>query len=742
MISLLILSLAIVAIFNLALGIIVLVGSERTSSNILFFLFILNVFFWIMGLVLFLEATTPTAAIFWAKVFYNAAAIIAYCLLAFAYVFPSGNRHKLLVLGVGIVPLLFILSMINVSSELIQSVSISSKGNEAALSHGAYNLYIIYFFVYFSGAMAIIFAKMRKARSKHNNLQKQLFYIFLGIMCAGIFGMYFNLYLPLIGNYHLIWVGPQFSFVMAVLIFIAIIRHKLFDTRLIIARAVAYILLLVTLAVLYSIAAIIVTEGLFGMEPANSQLNTVYIGTAVLLTLSAIPLKKFFDHLTDSVFFRLEYDPQEVLNRLGDVVVNEATLHKVVASSLDILNSALKTDFVSAFVLPSSVNESMYHASNGKPPFKPPFKTEVIEEFIKKLREVEINVALVDYLEDDTLRRDLQSSKIAVIMRLETSREVLGYFLFGQKRSDAAYNSKDIQMLQTCRSELAVALQNALRFDEISRFNVTLQKEVDVATQKLRDRNRKLKELDDAKNEFIAMASHQLRTPLTSMRGYISMALEEDSEGQLNYQQRRILGEANDSSRRLAYMIDDLLNVSRLQAGSFSIDARPVHLEKVIKEELSYLHSAIVLREIKISYAMPSNFPMLKLDENKMRQVIMNFVDNAIYYSNKGDTIEVALIKTATDVQLTVKDHGIGVPKVDQPNLFTKFYRASNAKLKRPDGTGIGLFVAKKVIIAHGGSLIFKTEEGKGSTFGFSMPLTIVGVSEQPTNVSPQPVAK
>jgi signal transduction histidine kinase len=115
----------------------------------------------------------------------------------------------------------------------------------------------------------------------------------------------------------------------------------------------------------------------------------------------------------------------------------------------------------------------------------------------------------------------------------------------------------------------------------------------------------------------------------------------------------------------------------------------------------------------------PKDFPMMKLDETKLRQVIMNFTDNAIYYTPAGGTITVDLKRVGESAEFTVTDTGIGVPKSEQPHLFTKFYRAGNARKARPDGTGLGLFMAKKVIVASGGSIIFKTTEGKGSTFGF-----------------------
>ena len=115
---------------------------------------------------------------------------------------------------------------------------------------------------------------------------------------------------------------------------------------------------------------------------------------------------------------------------------------------------------------------------------------------------------------------------------------------------------------------------------------------------------------------------------------------------------------------------------------------------------------------------------MLELDENKIQQVIMNFADNAIYYSKEKGKVAISLKKVSGAVEFTVTDNGIGVPQNEQAELFNKFFRATNARKARPDGTGVGLFLAEKVITDHGGSIIFESKEGKGSTFGFRVPLS------------------
>ena len=139
-------------------------------------------------------------------------------------------------------------------------------------------------------------------------------------------------------------------------------------------------------------------------------------------------------------------------------------------------------------------------------------------------------------------------------------------------------------------------------------------------------------------------------------------------------------------------------------------------------QELRQLAETVKSRGLMLTYHKPEHFPTLMLDETKLRQVIMNFVDNAIYYTPSGGRITVSLVENPQSIDFTVTDNGIGVPRHERHHMFTKFYRARNAMSARPDGTGLGLFMAKKVVIAQGGAIIFKSVENRGSTFGFTFP--------------------
>ncbi|MBI2009390.1 hypothetical protein HYS84_03185 [Candidatus Saccharibacteria bacterium] len=295
------------------------------------------------------------------------------------------------------------------------------------------------------------------------------------------------------------------------------------------------------------------------------------------------------------------------------------------------------------------------------------------------------------------------------LTKLRAQNNLVG--VMGIGLSEETPKLDDIGLYERLSEAVGIALDNKLLFDENQRV-----------AKELEESNRKLKELDKSKDEFISMASHQLRTPLTAIKGYLSMVLEGDV-GPVTEQEKTMIKRAYDGAQKMVYLIADLLNVSRLQSGRLIIENKPTDLSGLVEGEIAQLQETAAHHKIKLIYQKPSSFPTLMLDENKLRQVVMNFLDNALHYTSDGGTVTAVLQAIDENVNFTVTDTGVGVPKEVQPHLFAKFYRADNARKIRPDGTGLGLFMAKKVIDAQGGTILFQSEEGKGSTFGFRFPL-------------------
>jgi signal transduction histidine kinase len=505
----------------------------------------------------------------------------------------------------------------------------------------------------------------------------------------------------------------------------SIVRYKLFDIRSFVTRSLAYIFTITVLTVTYSAATVGVLSRVTG-QPVSLAHEIPYFMIALFLGLTFQPMKRFFDRLSNRIFYNDHYDVQDVLNRFSDLILGEVRLNNLLDGTIGLILESLKSDY-GKIVLVDKKGKAFRSSSDEE-------SHEIsIVQLVDTMKDADRDI-LVAEAEDISEHgktnkalyaavRAMQANHMQVIVRLKTSSSnSVGYILIGRKRSDGVYTNEDVQLLSLLGGELAVAIENSLRFEEIKNFSETLQDKVDSATQRLRRANAQLQRLDEVKDEFVSMASHQLRTPLTSVKGYISMVLEGDV-GKISAMQRKLLSEAFTSSERMVHLISDFLNVSRLQTGKFILERRATDLAKVVAQEIESLQTTALAHNLKLQYHSPRHFPILYIDDSKIRQVLMNFIDNAIYYSEPGTVIIVKLTVEDGDAVLRVRDTGIGVPKSEQAHLFTKFFRATNARKQRPDGTGVGLFLAKKVVDAHEGTVVFESVENEGSTFGFRLPI-------------------
>lgn len=259
------------------------------------------------------------------------------------------------------------------------------------------------------------------------------------------------------------------------------------------------------------------------------------------------------------------------------------------------------------------------------------------------------------------------------------------------------------------------------KFRQISSDNEKLKKEVHKATIELINANQKLVRLDQAKSEFISIASHQLRTPLTVIKGYVSMMLE-GNFGELTDAGRVSLEKVYESNERLVLLVEGLLNVSRIESGRLQYDFETGDLGELTQRVFDQLKAAAARKDLTFTLKKPVKLPALKFDKEKMYQVIANLIDNAIRYTKKG-SITVSLSKNDDGVEFCVSDSGMGISADDLKGLFRKFTRNTGSSLVHTEGTGLGLYVAKEMIKAHGGRIWTESPgEGRGSKFYFFIP--------------------
>jgi len=231
--------------------------------------------------------------------------------------------------------------------------------------------------------------------------------------------------------------------------------------------------------------------------------------------------------------------------------------------------------------------------------------------------------------------------------------------------------------------------------------------------------------LSKAKSEFISIASHQLRTPLTAIKGYISMVIE-GAYGKLSEKQARPMENVYQSNERLIKLVNDLLNLSRLEAGKIEFKPEPILLENIISNIVEELKINAEKKGLYIKMLKPpASLPKLMIDRDKLRQVILNIIDNAIKYTQAGG-ITIALKQLDSWARITISDTGEGITKEEMGGLFQTFTRAGAGANLNSEGAGIGLYVAKKFVEMHKGKIWAESKgRGKGSTFYIELPMIL-----------------
>lgn len=492
-------------------------------------------------------------------------------------------------------------------------------------------------------------------------------------------------------------------FSISVLVFT--LKRRLLDTRYTIIKVSA------TLVVLLVFVSIIMV-----LHKNNYDYINITITIALLLTFH--PIVRYIYTKIDQITLVRKYKLRVFTTNISNELARSETISELMKNTTTELRALLNARYVYFYI--DKIDQSFCAGE----------AVNFSEKTLIRLTKYAKKIHTTHYVQPDTT--GLQTTSFTVnkkygavfIVPFQRHDTYLGYMVIG-KRNGYGYTERDITALNSIQNEVAITIQSALSIVEIEDINNSLQEKIEHATRKLKKYNKHLIEMDKTKDDFMSMASHNLRTPLTSIKGYVSGVLEGDA-GDINDMQRMMLTQVFNSSNRMVGLVGDLLNLSRIQSGKFILIADTFSIVQVVEEEIETVGQLSDSKKVTIQTHIDKNIPDITADREKIRQVIMNLIDNAVYYSKEDKDhkgiVTVSLTQTARTVSFMVIDNGIGVPEAMQEKLFGKFYRADNAKKQRPDGTGIGLYMAKQVIDLHKGKTIFKSKEGKGSTFGFTIP--------------------
>jgi len=225
------------------------------------------------------------------------------------------------------------------------------------------------------------------------------------------------------------------------------------------------------------------------------------------------------------------------------------------------------------------------------------------------------------------------------------------------------------------------------------------------------------------KTEFVSIAAHQLRTPLSAIKWTLRMVLDGDT-GELNSEQKELLEKTYVSNERMISLINDLLNVSRIEEGRFLYKQELVNLEDVISIVIDSSQELLKMKKMKLTFEKPKeSLPQVSADREKMELAVQNLLENAVKYTPEGGKIDISLEKDNDNIIFKIKDTGVGIPDDQHERIFTKFFRGDNVIRMETEGSGLGLYTTRNIIDAHKGKIWFDSKEGEGTIFTFTIPI-------------------
>lgn len=289
-----------------------------------------------------------------------------------------------------------------------------------------------------------------------------------------------------------------------------------------------------------------------------------------------------------------------------------------------------------------------------------------------------------------------------ILVPLKAENQVIGVLRIGKHQANS-YTKEHLGLAGLIANQAAIIIENARLYDS------------------LRDAKDKLEKLNQIKNEFISVISHELKTPITAVKGFVKVVLGKEA-GELNPQQEKFLNIAYQGIDRLINLINELLDISNIESGKIRLRLNPLNPREVADEVVRSISVEAKTKKLTIEVKMPVDIPMIVADRGRLFQIFDNLLMNSIKFTMTGGTIVISAKEKGDFVAFCIKDTGIGISQEDQKKIFEKFFRVDSAFNRAIIGAGLGLSIVKSIIEIHGGQIWVESEPDKGTSFMFTMP--------------------
>jgi len=704
----------------------------KTKSHYLWGVFSLTVMLWGFGGYWIAVTQDVSRSIFWWKIAYAGVIFIPVLFIHFVHTFLEIKR-KWLILAVYFSGYIFLYANLFTDWFIRDVRFVFDQFYYISPPTVLYNI----FFIFFVSLVVYGHVELLKAYRQSQGMKKfQIKYFFIATS-IGFGGGSFS-YLPV----YYIDIYPSLNLTVclfAPIIGYAILRYRLMDIRFAFRKIFIYVGgTALTYAGFYGVIWTYV-EFFGGTNTRNAYLAGLIVGPIFVFVFYRFD--KFLNRFANKYLFASLYNTEKTIRELSQQLNTYNDLNKIVSVIINTIKKTMQLDRAGVLLVDFSTQPIRYQIAkvigfdrtNGISLVQDNFLTRYLEKTQKPLVRDELHLLSRDSVnkKDQESLIKLQEHMVKIeaflCLPLTSNRKLIGIIVLGSKISGDAYTKEDLELLETLSNQASVAIENARLYKEVADFNKTLREKVDEQTHSLQEKAEHLTKLLEMRSEFLDIASHQLKTPVSVILGTLSMFKEGSIQKLPKAQQDKFIDNIFNKAKKLGTIINDILRASEMDTDQFQLvqdNIKLVSLADLAKVVCEDLKPEAMEKKINLNCSVEGkNNTQIMADADFLNHAISNLVDNAIKYTAKGG-VEVKVFEENSRVFLSVKDSGIGIPKADAKKIFEKFNRATNAVDMYTDGSGLGLFIVKKIVEAHaGGQVGFESIEGEGTTFTISFPV-------------------
>ncbi len=694
-------------VLNVSLAGITLFRNPGSRLNRLFTYFVGGMAVWNFGVFMLRRSPDEATAVFWEIVIHTGVIALPAFYYHFVLIFlESTTRHRTSLFVVYALALLF--SIVNLSgSSLFMSGVNSTYWGWAPATGLLYTPFFVYFNCFLIYGLLHLVRTYNDVDSSFRRNRATL--ILLGTLVSLIGGLIdFARFIlaRFVPAADLVYpMGIPANMVFALMLGTSIVRYRLFDVNVVVKKGAIYLLLWGVLT-----SVLVAAEQYADWDQLNPLWVILPLG--FVMTMLVSPIGQRLEERIERVMFSRRRGCYETLldlsKRMGSILdfgrLMETLVHGLVRG-VPLTHCVLMIYDVqrSAFVVyreDATVGEGVGAVAIRVDSRIVQWLNRTGRVLVKE--EVKLNPEIAAYFE--TAEGELDAIKATLIVPLKIEGKLTGILLVGEKLSGDIFDDQELEVLAVLANQVAISLENARLYEELSESNAQLM------------------QASRLKSQFLASMSHELRTPLNSIIGFSKVLLNR-FDGELTERQETYIRSVHNSGAHLLQLINGILDFSRIEAGKLEMISEELDLHELIDECIESSMPLARGKQMKLEKNVPLELPSLSGDRTKVKQILLNLLSNAIKFTAQGRVL-VSVVAEPDAIRVSVADTGIGIRDDDLAHLFEPFQQLDNPIARSAGGTGLGLAISKKFVELHGGRIWAESRENQGSTFHFTLPLT------------------